>query len=127
MTQPAVHVSASSVSAVMCGTSNLSRTSRTPLRGTFSTRHGHCPLVPKRSDLKSRCTSSLVTSSNRAVSASYMRAWRSAPAGTGNDPSWPDGMMFSAVDAKSVVAAARGRGQQEAERRRGERRAAYGA
>ncbi len=35
-------------------------------------------------------------------------------------------MMFSAVDAKSVVAAARGRGQQEAERRRGERRAAYG-
>src|SRR4029079_16102235 len=106
MTQPAVHVSESSVSAVMCGTSNLSRTRRTPLRGTFSTRQGHCPLVPKRSDLKSRCTSSLVTWSKRGVSASYMRACRSAPSGTGNDPGWPDGTMFSEVDAKSVVAAA---------------------
>src|SRR4051812_48294641 len=105
--QPAVKVSASSVFAVMCGTENRSRTTRTPSRGTRSVRQGHSPLVPKRSDLKSRCRSALVTSSNFGVSASYIRAWRSASSGTGTAPCWPDGMMLSAVDAKSRVVWAR--------------------
>ena len=105
MTQPAAHVSPSSLWAVMCGTLKRSRTSRMPLRGTFSTLHGHCPFVPNFSDLKSRWRSALVTSSNFGVSASYIFAWRSAPEGTGTLPSWPEGMMLSAVEAKSVVAA----------------------
>jgi len=43
--------------------------------------------------------SSLVTWSKSGVSASYMRACSSAPAGGGTDPYWPDGMMLLATEA----------------------------
>jgi hypothetical protein len=72
---------------------------RTPARGMRSARHGHWPAVPKRSDLKVRRSSAFVTLSNSGVSASYIRAWVSAPGGGGTAPYWPEGTMFSAVAA----------------------------
>ena len=83
----------------MCGTLKRSRTILSPLRGVASVWHGHCPAVPNRSDLKSWVSAAGVTWSNSGVSASYIFAWVSAPAGTGTPPYWPDGMTFSAVPA----------------------------
>jgi hypothetical protein len=54
--------------------------------------------------LKNRLRSRGETRSNSGVSASYIRAWRSASGRTGTPPYWPDGMMFSAVRAKSRTA-----------------------
>jgi hypothetical protein len=55
--------------------------------------------VPKRSGLNVRRNSALVTLSNSGVSASYILACASAPAGGGTAPYWPEGTMSSAVSA----------------------------
>ncbi len=107
-TQPAPQVTASFVRPKMCGTLWRSRTMRSPLRRTFSRVSGPCPFVPSRSDLKKRLRSPGETWSNSGVRPSYICAWSSASGTTGTPPYWPDGMMLSAVRAKSGTAYADG-------------------
>ncbi len=83
----------------MCGTLKRSRRIVTPARGTTSGVAGPSGPTPKPSDLKSDCRSASVTLLNSGVSASYMSACWSAPAGGGTDPYWPEGMMLRAVAA----------------------------
>src|SRR5919201_2080275 len=91
----------------MCGTLNLSRTMRMPLRGR-SVRMWPWPLSVSRSDLKYLKRSRVVTWPESGVRPSYILACVSAPFGTGKSPHSPDGTMFSAVDAKSFAIATPG-------------------
>ena len=83
----------------MCGTLKRSRTTVTPARGSGSTVPGPSSPSPKCSDLNLVRRSLGVTWSNSGVSASYISACWSAPAGGGAAPYWPDGMMLRAVAA----------------------------
>ena len=97
--QPIAHVTSSRDWPVMCGTLKRSRTTVTPARGSGSTVPGPSSPSPKCSDLNLVRRSLGVTWSKSGVSASYISACWSAPAGGGTAPYWPDGMMLRAVAA----------------------------
>ena len=102
----------------MCGTLKRSRTIVTPARGTGSTVPGPSSPSPKCADLNLLIRSASVTWSNSGVSASYISACSSAPAGGGHAAVLA-GRDDVARGGGVVLSGGRGRGQHE--RRRGER------
>ena len=102
----------------MCGTLKRSRTIVTPARGTLSATPGPSSSSPKRSDLNFVSRSAAVTWSKSGVSASYISAWASAPAGGGTEPVLA-GRDDVARGGGVVVGGGGSRGK--GERRRGER------